>query len=604
MHGYSFVALTKNRFRRFFWLMLSLIGFGALSYFMYQYFNEFLNEKPTISSSKKIFLKSAKLPAITICNSQIIRKDKLAKLDDAQTILDFINKYQKQGSSEFASIQNEALDLLYNCCNKTKNAPSDYFIKLAFFEFTISACSKSSKDYIWKHDVAINHYYRSISSSYNFTSTIEEEIELTKCMEKNKNSEWKNRYNIHEIQQAGSFFNNSCLNDIAVLIGFTKAVDITDIFHVQKLQTLIFNLLNLYAIRYYGERKIAPLMLKTNLRRAIIETSWKFKDFIISCTIGDSPCNLDDFQEEVTSTGTCYRLETNMSQISPGNFGGLQLTLNIESYNQYSQNTVARGVNGLGIVIHHPTEPAAESLRPIALPTGTLSYITITNTTTLLLDESQGGNCNKSSRLDLYSDFTTFGCEYDCKYRTFEKLCDCMIWDDVRIKNSRDYWRKGCYSFQDALCVVANGGDWRLHADCEQCQKPSCTLYDYSPKVTNVKFMNASVENYIMNEEIKCLKKNGIHFNIPFNYLNWKAPLDDLRKLSLKCLTRFNWHDNIVKVNIFYDEISEIKIEQLPKYTMTDFIGCVGGTMGIYTGMSLITLFEVLEYLCFRILHI
>ncbi|KAI3384774.1 hypothetical protein SNEBB_004785 [Seison nebaliae] len=606
MHGYPFIAETKNSFRRFFWLMLSLAGLGALFYFMFQYFNEFLNEKPTITSSTKTFLKHAKLPSITICNSQILRKNVVEELENPMKILDYFNKLHKQETCQFADVQEEALSILLNCLNNTEeNLPTDFFIKLSLFEFAVSACAGSTAEYVWNHEVSINYILRQLyPTQINFSSTITQETELHRCLEEKKNVEWVNDFSVHELQVAGSLFNTSCLNPLGKFVDMKEEVDTSNIYQIQKIQSLVFSLLNLYAIHYFGEKKIAPLMLTTNLKDAIIESSWNMKDFIISCTIGDIKCNLDDFQPVFTDSGVCYELRTNISQRSPGNFGGLQLMVNIESYNQYTQNIVVRGVNGLEIVIHHETEPAAESLRHIPLPTGTLSYVTIKNLTTLLLDEDKGGNCNESSKLDLYPHFTSFGCEYDCKFRTLEKLCNCMSLSDVRMQESRDYWRKGCYHFDETLCTMRNMETWRLKADCKKCQKPSCVLHNYAPKVMSAKLMNTSLEHFIITQEIECLKDHGVHFNIPFNFLTWKAPLDDIRNLSSVCLTRFNWNENIVQVNVFYDEISEIRVEQLPKYTITDFIGCVGGTMGIYTGMSLITVFEVLEYLYFRILHI
>ncbi|KAI3384775.1 hypothetical protein SNEBB_004786 [Seison nebaliae] len=605
MHGYPFVAETENKFRRVFWLILSLIGLAALLYFMYQYCNEFLNEKPIITSATKIFLKDAKLPKITICNSQTLRKDKLAKMENPKIILDFLNNYQKQINSEFASFQNEALEEMLVCLEKAENPPENFILKITIFELAISACSDSTLEFLMNHEVARNSYFRSIlPPPHNFTTEIDEENKFKTCMENNKDIEWPNTYNVLEILEAGAKFNSSCLNDIAHYIGFTEDVDGTDIYQIQKIQTFVFSLLNLFSLNYYGEKVIAPLLLTTNLRDALFEASWNIKNFIITCTMGGNTCNLDEFNQVFTSNGLCYEFKTNVSQKSPGNFGGLQLMLNTESYNQYTQTSMIKGVDGLEMIIHHETEPSAESLRHIPLPTGTLSYVTVKNMTTVLLDESKGGNCNESSKLDLYPHFTTFGCEYDCKYRTMEKLCNCMSWEDVRIQESRDYWRKGCYHYEDLPCITNAAVNWRLHADCKKCQKPSCVLYNYAPKVMSAKLMNTSLEHYIITQEIECLKDHGVHFNIPFNFLTWKAPLDDIRNLSSVCLTRFNWNENIVQVNVFYDEISEIRVAQLPKYTITDFIGCIGGTMGIYTGMSLITIFEVLEYLFFRVLHI
>eukprot|EP00057_Strongylocentrotus_purpuratus_P010543 XP_011665017.1 PREDICTED: acid-sensing ion channel 4-like [Strongylocentrotus purpuratus] len=52
---------------------------------------------------------------------------------------------------------------------------------------------------------------------------------------------------------------------------------------------------------------------------------------------------------------------------------------------------------------------------------------------------------------------------------------------------------------------------------------------------------------------------------------------------------------NMAKVEIFYDEFNYEHIRQEPAYMIADLLSDIGGQLGLWVGLSIITIFEFLE---------
>ena len=65
--------------------------------------------------------------------------------------------------------------------------------------------------------------------------------------------------------------------------------------------------------------------------------------------------------------------------------------------------------------------------------------------------------------------------------------------------------------------------------------------------------------------------------------------------------TPFDIDKNLVYLDVFYDELSVTKFEQVPAMTWSALLADLGGQMGLFLGMSAITAAEVVEYLVGKI---
>ncbi|CAG0899185.1 unnamed protein product [Darwinula stevensoni] len=55
--------------------------------------------------------------------------------------------------------------------------------------------------------------------------------------------------------------------------------------------------------------------------------------------------------------------------------------------------------------------------------------------------------------------------------------------------------------------------------------------------------------------------------------------------------------EQVAVVNVFYETMSVQKTSEIPLYPWSSFIGTLGGLLGLYTGMSFVSVMEILEWI-------
>ena len=63
-------------------------------------------------------------------------------------------------------------------------------------------------------------------------------------------------------------------------------------------------------------------------------------------------------------------------------------------------------------------------------------------------------------------------------------------------------------------------------------------------------------------------------------------------------LTYDQLKDRTVALNIYYSNLNYVLISESPKTSMNDLMSNVGGTLGLYIGISFLSLIEIVEILC------
>ena len=52
----------------------------------------------------------------------------------------------------------------------------------------------------------------------------------------------------------------------------------------------------------------------------------------------------------------------------------------------------------------------------------------------------------------------------------------------------------------------------------------------------------------------------------------------------------------MAKLNVYYEKLSYEHIEEIPAVSGSSLLGTVGGTLGLFAGLSIISLFEFVDY--------
>ncbi|PNI28074.1 ASIC3 isoform 8, partial [Pan troglodytes] len=56
--------------------------------------------------------------------------------------------------------------------------------------------------------------------------------------------------------------------------------------------------------------------------------------------------------------------------------------------------------------------------------------------------------------------------------------------------------------------------------------------------------------------------------------------------------------ENVLALDIFFEAVNYETVEQKKAYEMSELLGDIGGQMGLFIGASLLTILEILDYLC------
>lgn len=52
---------------------------------------------------------------------------------------------------------------------------------------------------------------------------------------------------------------------------------------------------------------------------------------------------------------------------------------------------------------------------------------------------------------------------------------------------------------------------------------------------------------------------------------------------------------NLLRLNVYLEELSVVEFKQLPAYDLADLFADIGGTLGLWMGISVLTMMELVE---------
>ena len=292
---------------------------------------------------------------------------------------------------------------------------------------------------------------------------------------------------------------------------------------------------------------------------------------LISCLFQNSNCSFADFDYEFhTFFGNCYRFKNKSSYI-PGYFYGLRLEL-------FAGNAtnVPSFIDNLGFHVFIGNE----SIRPIHsegidISTGTKTNINVKRIFSNRLDLPYN-NCTinfENVKSELYLAILKTNRTYrksDCLNLCYQKqvidICKCFTnnYDSLGQSNS-------CTNTSEILCayeIWKKFGLQEYKLICDDLCPEECNtiIYDLTTSFTNYP-SNLYASKYLFDKY--ALSKGQ----------NW---YEDLKQ-------------NVLAVNIYYDELGYTLMSQQPKIDLIDLVGIVGGLMGLFVGTSFLSLIEFLE---------
>jgi len=277
------------------------------------------------------------------------------------------------------------------------------------------------------------------------------------------------------------------------------------------------------------------------------------------CTFNSLVCGPNDFHKLHDRNGfISYRFKQNISY-SPGSFFGFQVELNLETIpNDLEDHEHRIGLSGLRIIVHNvsndPVNYAGMPLNGFEVAPGFINEIPIKRVFTYRLGPPFN-NCLKDVKsLDSFdSDLYRHVIKYtNYSYRQDDCFDYCIGRTMLRRENIThriDHWANILGSnrslIHDFLYIIQNKEHQMCQDECpEECDS---VRYELTHSFTKLAY-NASEENMVF-------------------------------------------------FNIFYANLEYTVIDQIPKMDGFDFISNIGGNLGLFIGISFLSLIELVEFL-------
>ena len=384
-----------------------------------------------------------------------------------------------------------------------------------------------------------------------------------------------------------SFVSEQSLEYAQYLLEKNKLVNFTDSMIID--QIFPYNFSKLY-FSYNIVRLLATVQLKSSSSELKQKLLTPLDNIIISCLYNAQPCDKNDWTLFIDPQfGFCYQFNTDKEKIKrsfqTGKYNGLMLELYVGLPDHKDTLSISTGAH---VFIND------NSIKPLigqglSIAPGTYSNLVLGRTTNKQMPQPYS-ECQ--SNLDSIDSFDS---EYyrkvfksnltyrqiDCFYayilsETYKK-CHC----DDPISNLINENDNPCDTLEEQLCAVQN---YRM-----------ITSSDYKKKVSKLCPLECESVSFSV------IKSEG-KYPSP-SYAREMAKTEKIRQLfnNRSDISLQEFREKTLAVNIFYEYLRETQITESATITWDGLIGSIGGTLGLFLGISILSLVEFID-LIFRMI--
>ena len=166
-----------------------------------------------------------------------------------------------------------------------------------------------------------------------------------------------------------------------------------------------------------------------------------------------------------------------------------------------------------------------------------------------------------------YGKYRYRNCIWYCMQEVFIKECGCQDPGSPTINNTMRF----CTTLNDLFsCVYPHFTSFFQQDLTEKCSycKNECEseAYGFSPSYNE--YPSEQYGNFLL--RLNKIKANNI------------TSFDQLKR-------------NVLSLNIYYDDLQYMIVEELPSTDLLTLVSAIGGTMGLFLGMSFLSILELVE---------
>ncbi|XP_065195241.1 amiloride-sensitive sodium channel subunit beta-like isoform X2 [Sycon ciliatum] len=310
------------------------------------------------------------------------------------------------------------------------------------------------------------------------------------------------------------------------------------------------------------------------VREEISVLGHQIEDMLFRCRYdseGCSPSNFTQFQNG--RYGNCYTFNGDEARVlrteRVGPTYGLLMELDIEqSLNYIGQLTQSAGIR---MVIHRQGEQAFPEYDGFDLAPGFKTYVGIRQ----VVIERQGrpyGNCQEGNpQEELASSnattYTKWGCLRECLAEHMLRECKCVdatyIDKDARL----------CHAYnhpEQANCLAEVDRQFKTDLICQDCEDP-CRSVIFRKSISSERWPSKQYEPALF---ARLAEEN-------------RTIDDDVVTAKIR--------DNYIQAVVYFEEFNFQTVTQRPALEIVDLLSYIGGTIGLFVGVSALSILEFLD---------
>jgi hypothetical protein len=321
------------------------------------------------------------------------------------------------------------------------------------------------------------------------------------------------------------------------------------------------------------------------------ELGFYIEDMLISCYYAGTVCNSSDFNFfQSYDYGNCYTFNTNannggINKISSAGSGhGLELEL--FAGDQTEELFIYK--RGFYVVVHNQSTSPIMDNEGVHVSTGAETNIGIVRTFYQKLG-SPFSSCisdptsNTSSTSELYQAILNELGEKSYRQKYCFKLCyqkevlkTCLCYDP-KYPNIPTFGKStisSCRTTIEVSCMTNTSTLFEandLNTQCSNFCPAECLTVDYALSITTATY---PTDNYL-------------------NWLQLQTLLTNKYTSQSPLTTQIT--NSLAKVNVFYNDIAYISFTESEKISTEDLLGNIGGQLGLFIGISFLSVIEVVE---------
>ncbi|XP_060578294.1 amiloride-sensitive sodium channel subunit beta-like isoform X2 [Ruditapes philippinarum] len=310
-------------------------------------------------------------------------------------------------------------------------------------------------------------------------------------------------------------------------------------------------------------------------KRERAELGHNISDMLVSCTFNGRQCSANMFRLHQTAEyGNCWSIRSDKFNVkNSGPSGGLSLVLYLEMSEYLKGVTTGYGVR---MQIHeqetYPFPYQEGHFVPASMETDVgLRMVAIHR------QDGKYGDCDRGNSFNTNYEvkYSRRACQIFCEISKVIEICNCFGNGAEEFPGIKNSTMRPCRSKSEVLCMVDIQRQFENQVLSCTCDNPC----------DEVHYLKATSQRQWPADEYAMVLLEGICERDKDVCVTMRKDINDQNKIN----------NNFLKLNIYYEDLNYENITQVPEIEVQQFLSDVGGAIGLWIGLSILSLCELVQ---------